>query len=110
MPRNRIPRRRDGRRNWHKLDRHERAILAALYAAADPWGLTYTELCDRTGLSGPQVRRALNTLTDPRRGRPLGSRAAVLEYAQDAELARGVVRPVLRYRCTDAWTRAKRTA
>ena len=72
MPRNRIPRRRNGKRDLSKLTSHERIVLSVLYR--DPVGLmTFDELLIATKLTRGQLSTALNELCSSQRCAPLGA-------------------------------------
>jgi hypothetical protein len=84
--RNRIPRLRPGVRDETKLDRHERAVLDALYRAVA--GATFNELHDETRIGKGPLLAALQRLGNRTRCAKLGcSTLAVDRTDRDAPLA-----------------------
>lgn len=77
-PRNRVPRVRPGApRDWTRLDRHERAVLTALYANALP--MTFRDLGLATRLSDTALRTALDALGSRARCAALGTAGVAVE-------------------------------
>lgn len=76
--RNRVPRVRPGApRDWTRLDRHERAVLAALYANALP--MTYGDLGVATGIGKQPLSETLSRLGSPQRCAALGPHGIAVE-------------------------------
>ncbi len=97
MPRNVVPRHRDGQRNWHRLDANERAVVAHLAAAGTM--RTVAEIAEATRLSRAQVIRALGPLAS-------AARCAALRYSGPV-VARVEGEPVA-YRLTAAYLAERR--
>ena len=70
--RNRVPRVRPGApRDWTRLDRHERAVIDALYRA--PVGMTFADLHAETRIGKAPLLATLKALCDRTRCTRLGS-------------------------------------
>lgn len=88
--RNVVPRIRRGVRDWTRLDLHERAVLAALYAApggAAGDGLTMAEIQMQTGISPGPLDAALRALRNPTRIARLGSAHLAITRTDRTSLA-----------------------
>lgn len=95
--RNRIPRRRDGRRVWGLLDTNERVVLAAVYRQPNR---TADELRAATGLSRGRLGSTLRALMSPQRCAPLGVPSVLSRSCEGGEPSRYSVSP--------AWAESRR--